>query len=128
MRGLTSFVWAASLLCCSWLVAGEEPTVESLVAGVADQDPAAAVAAIDALDKLGPQAKAAVPALVQALGREDEAVRWHAARTLSVIGPDAAVAVPDLIKALDDSSVKVQAYAAFALGPSANRRSRPSRN
>ena len=90
--------------------------MESLAAGVADQDPAAAIAAIDALDHLGPQAKAAVPALVQALGREDEAVRWHAARTLSAIGPDAADAVPELIKALDDSSVKVQAYAAYALG------------
>lgn len=116
MRGLTSFVGAASLLWCTWLVAGEAPTVESLVAGVADQNPAAAVAAIDALDRLGPQAKAAVPALVQALGREDEAVRWHAARTLSAIGPDAQDAVPDLIKALDDRAVKVQAYAAFALG------------
>jgi HEAT repeat protein len=116
MRGLTSFVWAASLLCCSWLVAGDEPTVESLVAGVADQDPAAAVAAIDALDKIEPAPKAAVPALIQALGREDEAVRWHAARTLGDIGADAEEAVPALTKALDDSSVKVQAYAAHALG------------
>ena len=116
MRGLTSFVWAASLLWCTWLVAGEEPTVESLVAGVADQDPAAAVAAIDALDKIEPAPKAAVPALIQALGREDEAVRWHAARTLGDLGPDAAEAVPALTKALDDSSVKVIAYAAYALG------------
>ena len=111
MRGLTSFVWAASLLWCTWLVAGEEPTVESLVAGVADQDPAAAVAAIDALDKIEPEPKAAVPALIQALGRADEAVRWHAARTLGDLGPDAAEAVPALAKALDDSSVKVIAYA-----------------
>ena len=65
MRGLTSFVWAASLLWCTWLVAGEEPTVESLVAGVADQDPAAAVAAIDGLDKIEPATKAAVPAVGQ---------------------------------------------------------------
>ena len=116
MRGLTSIVWAASLLWCTWLVAGEEPTVESLSAAVGGPDQAAAVAAIDALDKLGPHAKAAVPALVQALGHADEAVRWHAARTLSAIGPDAQDAVPDLIKALDDSAGKVQAYAAFALG------------
>lgn len=116
MRGLTSFVWAAAWLCCTWLVAGEEPTLESLVAGVADPDPAVAVAAIDALDKVEPEPVGAVPALVQALSRDDENVRWHAARTLSDIGPGAAEAVPALTKALDDSSPKVQAYSAFALG------------
>jgi len=128
MRGLTSFVWAASLLWCTWLVAGEEPTVESLSAAVGGPDQAAAVVAIDALDKLGPHAKAAVPALVQALGHADEAVRWHAARTLSAIGLDAQDAVPGLIKALDDSAAKVQAYAAFALGSIGKRPSRPWRN
>ena len=116
MRGLISFVWAASLLWCTWLVAGEEPTVESLVAAVGGPDQAAAVVALDALDKLGPQAKAAVPALVKALAGEDEAIRWHAARTLGAIGPDAQDAVPDLIKALDDGAGTVKAYAAFALG------------
>jgi len=90
--------------------------VDSLVAGIANPDPAAAVAAIDALDKIEPEPVAAVPALIQALSRDDETVRWHAARTLSDIGPGAAEAVPALIKALDDSSVKVQAYAAYALG------------
>lgn len=116
MRGLTSFVWAASWLCCTWLVAGEEPTLESLVAGVTDADPAKAMAAIDALDKVEPEPVGAVPALVQALGRDDENVRWHAARTLGDFGPGAADAVPALTKALDDSSAKVQAYAAYALG------------
>ena len=116
MRGLTMFVVAASLLCCSSLAAGEPATVESLVAAVAGADQAAALAALDALDKLGPQAKPAVPALTQALGSENEERRWHAAQDFGAIGPDAQAAVPDLIKALDDPAKTVQAYAAFALG------------
>ncbi len=116
MRGLTLFVVAAGWLCCSWLVAGEAVTVESLAAAAVDADQAKALAAIDSLDKLGPDAKAAVPALVQALGRENEELRWHAARALGAIGDNARDAVPALIKALDDSAKTVQAYAAFALG------------
>jgi len=116
MRGLTLYVVAAGLLCCSSLAAGEAATVESLVTAVAGPDQAAALAAFDSLDKLGAGAKAAVPALIQVLGSEDEERRWRAARTLGAIGPDAQAAVPDLTKALDDPAKTVQAYAAFALG------------
>src|SRR5207244_4789657 len=46
------------------------------------------------LGKIGPAAKAAIPALVRTLKATDSLVREHAAEALGDIGPDAAVAVP----------------------------------
>ena len=70
-----------------------------------------------ALARLGPEAKAAVPALSEALKDEEAFVRGYAASALSGIGP---AAVPALSKALKDEErdVRVSAAAALArLGP-----------
>lgn len=55
-----------------------------------------------ALARIGPPAKAAVPALIKVLQDEkaDDGVRGAAARALAAIGPDAGEAVPALVAAL----------------------------
>ena len=76
-----------------------------------------------ALQSIGPDAKAAVPALTQALRHDEEEVRLQAAETLGAIGPDAVASVPALTEALGDNDEDVRSAAAGALeaiGPDAN--------
>jgi HEAT repeat protein len=70
--------------------------------------------ALRALEAVGPEAKAAVPALVAALGIKDEGVRAAAARLLGRFGPAPGV-VEALTRALDDASNDVRQAAAEAL-------------
>jgi HEAT repeat protein len=73
--------------------------------------------AAQALGKMGPQAKEAVPALVAALQDKNLFVRRYSAHTLGKIGSDAAKqAVPALTKTLDDKRKEVAEAAAEALG------------
>src|SRR5262249_31790874 len=70
---------------------------------------------MQALGRIGPEAKAAVPLLTARLKDKDEYPRAHAARALGQIGPDAKEALPDLKKLLTDDSKQVRVWAAFAL-------------
>ena len=54
----------------------------------------------EALAKIGPEAKEAVPSLVQLLEDDDADVRRAAAETLEKIGPEAKEAIPTLIQLL----------------------------
>src|SRR5262249_30913902 len=58
------------------------------------------VEAAQAIEKIGPAAKDAVPALIQTLKDNDPDVREGAARALGEIGPGAKDAVPALVDAL----------------------------
>jgi HEAT repeat protein len=65
------------------------------------------------LSKIGPEAKAAVPALIEAL--EDNKNRSLAANALGSIGSKAKAAVPTLIEALKDADWSIRVFATWAL-------------
>jgi HEAT repeat protein len=74
-------------------------------------------AAADALGRIGPGAKAAVPALLEALQDEQASLRALAAQALGEIGREggARAAVPALIKGLRDPERQARRQAAWAL-------------
>jgi len=65
--------------------------------------------------RMGPAAKAAVPALIRALKDPEAAVRFPVCIALREIGPEAREAVPALTEALEDRSDDVAAMARRAL-------------
>ena len=72
--------------------------------------------------RIGPPAKAAVPALVDALGDESSETRNEVLFALGAIGPEAKAAVPAIAKALRDPDMNVRYAACYALcqiGPAA---------
>jgi HEAT repeat protein len=100
-----------------------QATVFTLIKGLSDPDEKSRLAALDALEALGPDAAPARDALVKALKDRDVFVRWAAARTLGKIGPgQGGAAVAGLAKLLHDTDFDVGLAAATALeriGPSA---------
>lgn len=74
-----------------------------------------AVIAARALDRIGPDARAAVTALTEALADSDEVLRYEAAKALGSIGADAAPAIPILVQVLNDPERLVGDIAADAL-------------
>lgn len=58
------------------------------------------------LNKLGPSAKAALPALIEALDDPDKQVWSLAVGTIATIGPEAKAAIPALIEAMDTREMK----------------------
>src|SRR3954447_6351230 len=91
-------------------------SLRNLMDDLNHQDPSARLEAAAALDRMGPRAKAAVPALAGALKDADVHVRKMAALALGDIGPDAGGAVPALVEALRDESEAVRRRVAVALG------------
>jgi HEAT repeat protein len=97
--------------------AGRRDFREDLSRAIFDHDVRNRLAAIDAIEDLGPDAAAAAPALVKALDDPDRFVRWAAARTLGKLAPaDAGPAVRGLIKLLcyPDLDVRLAAVTALA--------------
>ena len=68
------------------------------------------------LARIGPKARAAVPALVGALGDKDPDVRREVLFALGSMGAEAASSEGTIVKSLDDPEVRVRASAAYALG------------
>ena len=58
-------------------------------------------AAIKALGKIGPDARAAIPALIRNMKDENAFIREYSAESLGQIGPVAKEAVPQLIELLN---------------------------
>jgi HEAT repeat protein len=69
--------------------------------------------AAEAIGKIGPKAKTAVPTLMDLLGVQDPNVHGRAAHALAQIGPDA---LPPLIAALSDPAPAKRKAASWALG------------
>jgi HEAT repeat protein len=90
--------------------------VPSLIEALKHPNDVIRASAVEALGKIGPEAKAAVPSLIQALKDRHEFVRAGAAEALGKIGSDANSAVPHLIQALKDDNGFVRRSAAEALG------------
>jgi HEAT repeat protein len=98
------------------LAAQGEYAVERIARGLANEKlrPIAVQIAI----RMGPKAKAAVPALIEAMEttKDDPLLRREVHFALAAIGPDAAAAVPQLTKALDDEIPEIRTSACYALG------------
>ena len=90
--------------------------VPSLIEALKHPNDVIRASAVEALGKIGPEAKAAVPSLIQALKDRYEFVRAGAAEALGKIGTDANSVVPHLIQALKDDNGFVRRSAAEALG------------
>jgi len=93
-----------------------ERTLEELVAGLQDEDPAARREAAAALGRMGAGAASAAPTLVQLLVEDPEwQVRQAAATALGSTGPASLVADPLRTAALNDPHERVQWSAQLAL-------------
>lgn len=90
--------------------------VPSLIEALKHPNDVIRASAVEALGKIGGDAKAAVPSLIQALKDRYEFVRAGAAEALGRMGSDANSAVPHLIQALKDDNGFVRRSAAEALG------------
>jgi HEAT repeat protein len=94
-----------------------EAVVPPLAILLTDPDLDVRLAAIAALERLGPAAKAAVPDLRRTIGSSDAELRVAAIRALASIGGAAAsTAVPELIDAMGDADGRVRQIAAQVLG------------
>jgi HEAT repeat protein len=72
--------------------------------------------AVRVLERLGPQAKSAVPDLVAAMASAEGEFRQQMQTVLGQIGPDAAPASGELIRSLSDDSDGVRISALLAIG------------
>jgi HEAT repeat protein len=93
----------------------ERADVADLIKSLGDADAAVRMKAIDALGRIGPDAKQAAPALLPFLGDPSAEMRGRAVVALGEIGPDAKESIPGLIKALGDTDASVRKCAVLAL-------------
>ncbi len=102
------------------LLEGLKRTILDLAAGLADPNPRSRLAAVEALEMLGDEARPVAPAIVRSLEDPDKFVRWAAARTLGRIGEKAPAggdsAIAALSRLLFDADLSLQLAAATALG------------
>ena len=99
-RSLTTIF--AAQLCALFSTAAEPPAdVAKLAEQLAASDRDTRREAGYRLEKLGPAAKAALPALIRAVGDSDKQVWANALAAIAAIGPDAAEAIPQLVDSFD---------------------------
>src|SRR5262249_21353995 len=91
----------------------EQELIEFLMIALEDADPEVR---LEALRRLPPKPKTAVPGLVKMLQDKNKRIRNCAIRLLESIGPEAKAATPDLAKLLDDADANIRIKAANALG------------
>lgn len=112
-------------LAFSALIAGEswaeavDPSVASYINQLRDPNPKVRYEALDALERMGPQAQPAVPYLIEILKDPSASNRIWAALALGSIARERNskdMAIPALIAALDDPDANVRANVSVALG------------
>lgn len=91
-----------------------EPVAER--AGQALSKAEVRVLAVRVLERLGPQAKSAVPNIVDAMESAEGEFRRKLQNVLGQIGPDASQGTAELIRSLNDDSEDVRISALLALG------------
>ena len=112
--------WKAGIQRILSVIKPTPPEVQSLITALRSEDKDVRQRAAKALENIGPESKAAVPALIEAL--KDRDVRTRAAAALGKIGPEAKLAVPALIEILKNKDRNVvwdaivQRRAVYALG------------
>jgi HEAT repeat protein len=114
-RVICIFFTAALLLVWQVKAQTRASQVVDLVRQLQSQNADDRRSAAQALEKIGPEAKEAVPDLITALKDQNPEVRRAAAYVLGKIGPEAKEAVPDLSAALKDHDPEVRRFAAQAL-------------
>ena len=93
----------------------EGKSAAALEAMLRSDNPAVQAQGAHGLSRLGPEARAAVPALIDALRSKEAPVRESAALALGQIGPDARTAVPALTRLTQDPDHLVRKAAQEAL-------------
>ena len=91
--------------------------VAGLIAKLQGKDADARQAAAQALGKLGPQAKPAVPQLAMALNDRHGPVRFAAVTALARIGPDAKAALPALVQRMKQRACNQESHRRFLTHP-----------
>jgi len=91
-----------------------EDAVPPLIEALEHEEVRGLVAATIA--RIGPAAKAAVPALIEALSDENPRIRNEVLFAIAAIGPEAKEAVPMVAKLLNDPEMDVRYGACYALG------------
>jgi HEAT repeat protein len=89
---------------------GAASDTEKLIQQVGDDDLLVRIRALEALAKMGPRAKAAVPALIEAL-QDEQMVRIRAIAALKNVGPEAKAAVPAIARLLQDKDATIRMQA-----------------
>jgi S1-C subfamily serine protease len=89
--------------------------VSALSEGLSSPSTAVRERTMQALARLGPDARDAVPALKTALKDREKAIKLQAAQTLEAVGPAAKDAIPALTEALKDADTEVGLASARAL-------------
>ncbi len=89
----------------------EGKTLGEWLALAKDKDAKGRASAAEALEKIGPEAKAAIPALTELLKDKDERVRYYAGMALGRIAP-----ISTVLKLLNDEDRIVRGATAIALG------------
>lgn len=116
-RGVALFLAAAG---STWYNQGRtrldiRPCLQPLIAALQDSDGRVRELAAQAIENIGSDAAAAVPALIKLLEDSNEGSRNCACIGLHGIGPAAKDALPSLRKALSDPSPDVRRFAAWAI-------------
>lgn len=93
----------------------QEIVLPVLIEASQDQDLEVRIISMNAMEKLGSTARAAVPVLIDSFNHKYPMVRWNAAYALGTIGPDAEAAVPMLIERLKDENANVRSFATSSL-------------
>jgi hypothetical protein len=114
--GCVALLCLVALVSCRGKAAYDGKNAAELQAMLHSADSAVQAQGAYGLSRLGPEARAAVPALIEALTGKETLVRAHAALALGRIGPDAHAAVPALADLLRDPEWTVRRQAALALG------------
>ena len=105
MKRLATVFLLCATTCLPGAIADEaDSRIDQLIRQMKDPDDSVRIKAAHALGRLGPKAKAAVPALIETLNDKKPryTVRVAAAQALAEIGPDAEAAIPALIDILND--------------------------
>lgn len=87
-----------------------------LIDMLTDKDGSQRASAAEALGRIGPEARSAVPHLIRIAQDKKSGAQDEAIGALGLIGPEARAAVPALKAALHDESILIRVEAAVALG------------
>ncbi len=98
-----------------WRIHPDSTVITELIALVRKDNFMVQARALDALEEIGPEARAAIPTLIETLGHKNRFLREHAAKVLGRIGPEARSAVPALEKMLGDPEMMNRIESAKAL-------------